>query len=186
MEENNRINLFDSDIFFDSIAERMDIVDELKNRQPKEKFNDKISFVDKSLFKRVLKDITDIEVQGETLKVYFLRGVTMHIDSAGTSVEEYNQRIVREDYRVLKIIEELVNMGEISLRTSPFVVEMNKDDLRARYHRSLDEEIMGWDAIKNLHDEGINCWGGWGGPVRSNYDSLNMENSLTSMIFQVM
>ena len=174
-------DLFESDEYVELIASHMDKIDELKNRMPKLSENEGLEYVDKSFFKRVLSDITNIEINGDTLKVYFDRGVKMHIESATTDAEVYNSSIRDTDYRSYKIINELIEMGEITLKTSPFYVEMTKDDLRANYYPSLEESLNDLDLSVNIHDWGLNCWGGWGGPVRFNYDSLNIENSLMIM-----
>lgn len=183
MDDNiERINLFESDELVSIISDMMNNVDEMKNSLP-EKFEDiTINFVDKVFFKRVFSDITDIELKDDVLKVYFERGVDLHIDSAATGVETYNRFIKDADYRSLKIIGELIDLGEISLRTSPFVVVMWQEGLRSDYRESLDQSLFREPKAVNLHDNGINCWGGWGGPIRSNYDDLNLENSLMFMI----
>lgn len=178
MEDNTRIDLFNSEFLVDIIANRMDTIDELKNRIPKESEQKKLEFVDKSFFKRVLNDITDIEVSSYALNVYFDRGVSLHIDSATENIDSYNRNIGDIDYRALKIIGELIDLGELHIRTSPFTIKMTKDELKAVYHSSLDQDLYSISHAMNIHDNGINCWGGWGGPIRSNYDQLNLENSL--------
>jgi hypothetical protein len=180
-ENNNIIDLFSSEKFIDLIVSRMDLVDELKNRLPYElDNNENLKFVDKSFFKRVLSDITDIDISDGGLKVYFERGVKLRIDSSG-DVRSHNQSISDMDYRTLKIIGELIDMGELTLTTSPFVVEMTKETMTAKYHRSLDEEFHDISATLNIHDNGLNCWGGWSGHIRANYDVFNLENSLMLM-----
>lgn len=183
MEDNIvRFNLFESDELVDAISGIMNYIDELKNRLPRESEGNAVNFVDKAFFKRVFGDITNIELKDDVLKVYFERGVDLHIDSAAPGVESHNRLIDGTDYRSLKIIGELIDLGEISLRTSPFVVVMSPGGLRTEYGESLDQSLFRVSKVVNLHDDGINCWGGWGGPVRSNYDDLNLENSLMLMI----
>ena len=153
-----KTNLFESDPFVDIVFDKMNYIDELKNRLPKE--SKEIKFADKSLFKRVLYDITDIFYTGSTLNVRFGRGVEMHIESAAQNIESYNNRIGQVYYRSLKVLEELVNLGELTLRTSPFTVYLSKSELKSDYDRSLDQILFRSDTAINSHDNGLNCWGG--------------------------
>lgn len=171
-----------SDLFDELISERLNNIDELRNRLPKDNEMSEMKFVDKSFFKRVLVDITDIEISDHTLNVHFERGINMRIEGANPSDNVYNESIRDRSYRLLKIIGELVDLKEITLRTSPFTVSLSKEDLRSNYHFSLDEEVHSLVRAINIHDDGINCWGGWGGPVRSSYDNFELEQSLMFMV----
>jgi hypothetical protein len=173
------MNLLESDIFEELIAEKMGHINELKNQLPEEKNIDGVNFVDKSLFKRVLSDITDIYMDQQELNVVFGRGVYMRLESANQA--RSNEFIQTIDYRFLKILGELIDAGQIKIKTSPFVVKLSKDRLKTTYFKSLDEELHDLPLIQNIHDRGINCWGGWGGPVRSSFNDFELETTLTLM-----
>ena len=65
-----KTNLFESDPFVDIVFDKMNYIDELKNRLPKE--SKEIKFADKSLFKRVLYDITDIFLIKKKITIYLV------------------------------------------------------------------------------------------------------------------
>jgi len=176
-----KMNMFESEAFNELVSRKMDTLDELRNRLPKEESKE-LKYVDKSFFKRVISEITSLSYDGSTLIVGFGRGVEMYIDSSSTNDEHYNRNMLSPRYRTLKLIGELVNIGEIVLRTSPFVVSLSKEDLRTYYYESLDQDLFNIGTAVNSHDNGINCWGGWSGPIRYNYDNLEVEKSLLIMI----
>lgn len=167
-------------IFEEVISARMDVVDDLKNRLPPDNDIDKLKYVDKSFFKRVLSDITDIRLKESTLSVFFERGVTLQME--GSSPEAFNNRIDSEEYRSLKVIEELVTLREIVLKTSPFTIDLTPSSLKASYGVSLDEDILRVPSVVNTHDNGLNCWGGWSGPIRSHFNLFELEQSLLLMV----
>ena len=154
------INFFDTDACNDMIADEMDIIDDLKNRIPKEQDKDNTNLVDKLFFKRVLKDITSMSLINEELKVYFHRGVPLHLDGADIGTSSYAERTGNVFYRICRVIKELVDLGEIKIRTSPFVVSLTMHNLQATYFQSLDDEFFEFPIVKNAHDAGLNCWGG--------------------------
>lgn len=180
--ENILINFFDTDICVDLIAEEMHAIDDIKNRLPDKKGDTNVKLVDKGFFKRVLSDITNISLVNDELKVYFHRGVPLHIDAIDNDHNEYEGKMRDSQYRTYRVIKELMDLGEIKLRTSPFMISLTKHDLKASYFESLDDKRSEYPVSKNIHDDGLNCWGGWGGPVRSNFDSLDIEQSLIIMI----
>ncbi len=169
-----------SDIFDEVITEKMNIINDLKSRIPEKIDKNNVEFVEKSFFKRVLGDITDIYMIDDTLNVEFGRGVSMRIESAMES--RASRFILETDYRFLKIIGELVDAKQIKMMTSPFIIKLNKNTLKSEYYKSFDEEITERDKSLNIHDAGVNCWGGWSGPIRSNYTELNLENALVIMV----
>lgn len=183
MDENSqKIDLFRSEKFAEIIAEKMSTLDELKNRLPSKDNVDGLKFIDKSFFKRVLNDITDIYIEGNTLVIHFGRGVDMYIEGSSPDANVYNEKILRPIYRTYKILGELIDKGEMKLKTSPFTIFLSNDNLHAEYVKSLDEKMWNLPETANSHDRGINCWGGWSGPIRYNYDNLNIEESLFIMI----
>lgn len=182
-DNSERIDMLNSNIFDEMIASKMDAIDKLKNKLPNEKIDlSSINYVDKSFFKRVLPDITDVYIENSTLNVCFERGIFMKIESANENTDHDAVDRNKIEYRALKVIRDLVDQKEIVLRTSPFTVILKEDELRAIYESSLHEKAYDFERVVNIHDGGINCWGGFGGPIRSNYNEYRMEESLLIMV----
>lgn len=166
------------------INEKIDMVDELKNRLS---IGDKdFKLVDKSFFKRVFSDVTDVECIDGELIVSFGRGVFMSLDGYELGTPDYirRARLGHIEYRWIRIISELVDLGLIFIKTSPFRIFLKKNELYAEYYYGI-EQVFGGDIVplnKNIHDNGYNCWGGWGGIARSSFSELKMEQTIMTMI----
>jgi galactitol-specific phosphotransferase system IIB component len=96
---------------------------------------------------------------------------------------DYQSRVNRAglDFRMLRIIAELVDMGDIVIRTSPFKVQVRRDLLRAVYYNHINEKFTTLDKNLNIHDNGYNCWGGWGGQVQSTFNEGKIEEAMLVM-----
>lgn len=183
---NNRTDIRSNPVFESFIAEKIDVIDALKNKIRKIQ-EIKTDNLDPKSFKRIFRDITGIQSKDGELHIFFGRGVPLLLQDP-----QGNVRNTSISDKLLNFLMDLQQSGGLEFRSSPFVVVLNNDSLIASYILSWDQSVSisdqqistsnitgGGIIVRNPHDEGgINCWGGWGGAIRFALDSGKIEEGI--------